>query len=676
MSHDSPTKGGESNGIIQDKKRTYGTTKASTSQSPQTSSSPVQNFFRGFSRKKQIDLSNVEFTELKRCLNTFDLTALGVGSTLGVGIYVLAGQVARQTAGPAIVISFAIAAFASVLAGLCYAEFGGRIPKTGSAYVYSYYTVGELWAFIIGWNLILEYTIGTASVARAWSGYFDSLIGNVITNFFQRTMPMELTGLSTYPDFFAFGITMVLAILLLFGVKESSTFNNIFTGVNLLVVSYVVICGLFKIDIYNWTIPAKDVPKSTNPLYENGDGGFMPFGFNGIVSGAATCFFGFVGFDVIATTGEETKNPQKAIPISIIISLVIVFIAYFGVSSVITLMVPYYTLDTSAPLPIVFDAVGYGVAKYVIAVGAVCALTTSLLGGMFPLPRVIYAMASDGLIFRFLASINPYTKTPVIATLLSGLFAASMALLFDLKELVDMMSIGVLLAYTLVAACVMMLRYRKLELPVLPADPLGEAPDRPSVDEALATLTQSPSMLTQEEQFTTGDKIRRVFHPLVVADAVSDKIVKLLTAILSLFIIVLTCLVALVPNPTIQILAVIPAVFIIFITILIWRQPQDLSFKSFKMPLVPFIPVLSMTVNIYLMFKLSKQTWIRFAVWMAIGFAIYFFYGMWHSSERLRKNLEPDLLAAQDEIHVLPIPEDVEANKEVENTTENLSGSS
>ncbi|XP_050412617.1 cationic amino acid transporter 2 isoform X3 [Patella vulgata] len=259
----------------------------------------MMRFLRMLIRTKKIpDEEGLKETSLARVLGAFDLTALGVGSTLGAGIYVVAGQVARQTAGPSVFVSFLVAALASVLAGLCYAEFAARVPKAGSAYVYSYVTVGELMAFIIGWNMILEYAIGTASVARAWSSYFDSLVDNKIQNFFKDNMPMDLTGLSTYPDFFSFGITLLLTALLAFGVRESAKFNNVFTAVNLLVVLYVVICGLFKVDSKNWNLDPADMP----PGVDGGNGGFLPFGFSGMMSGAATCFYAFVGFDCVATT--------------------------------------------------------------------------------------------------------------------------------------------------------------------------------------------------------------------------------------------------------------------------------------------------------------------------------------------------------------------------------------
>lgn len=264
----------------------------------------MTTFVKALTRKKLVDPNTLTTTQLNRCLSIFDLTALGVGSTLGAGIYVLAGDVARHDAGPGIIISFSIAAIASILSGICYGEFGARVPKAGSAYVYSYVTIGELCAFVIGWNLILEYVIGTSSVARAWSSYFDSLFDGRIKNFTISTIgEIHAPGIAQYPDLLAVLVVVILTIVLVVGIKKTSWFNSLFTGINIFVILFVVCVGACYAEPQNWS------------------GDFMPFGVSGVMAGAATCFYAFVGFDVIATTGEEARNPSRAIPISIGLAL-------------------------------------------------------------------------------------------------------------------------------------------------------------------------------------------------------------------------------------------------------------------------------------------------------------------------------------------------------------------
>lgn len=360
----------------------------------------------------------------------------------------------------------------------------------------------------------------------------------------------------------------------------------------------------------------------------------MPYGIAGVMAGAAKCFFGFVGFDCVATTGEEAHNPQRNIPLSIVLSLIIIFLSYFGVSAVLTLMWPYYLQDPVAPFPHVFGAIGWIEVKWIVTIGAILALCTSLLGAMFPLPRVLYAMASDGLVFRGLRRINERTQTPLLATICAGLLSGTMALLFDLHQLIDMMSIGTLLAYTIVAVCVLVLRYD--------CDETTRAIELPRTNGLRAVM----------RQLLNANGLKR-------PNRLSSIIVKC-SIVLFAFCTMLLCVAlnalqfhtadALIVAALVSTVAALLAVLCVIV-----RQPVAEVVAVFRVPLVPWIPCLSVVINLYLMFQLDLATWIRFLVWGAIGkkqsvtmnekkclilynfankgYAIYFMYGIRNSNE-------------------------------------------
>lgn len=407
----------------------------------------MTSLWLAINRKKTVT-DDFHDTPLKRCLNTFDITLLGIGHMIGAGIYVLSGTVVKDLAGPSAVLSFLFAGFAAILSALCYAEFGARVPKAGSAYSYTYVTLGELWGFIIGWNIVLEHLLGASAVARAFSGSLDSVFNGAIRNSTLSSigyLSKDSQWLSEYPDFIAFFATIIVFVIVATGTKFTMNFNNVFTVLNMTVIVFLICVGFYFADIKNWENPAS--------------GGFFPNGFSGCLSGAATCFFAYIGFEGIATAGEEAKNPERSIPISTITSLGVVTFLYVMVTAALTLMIPYYEVDPTAAYPMAFAARSAEWAKYIVAIGTLFGITTSLLGSAFSLPRTIYAMASDGLLFGIFAYIYPRTQTPIWGIFTFGMVSALMAFLFEIETLVEFMSIGTLMAYTIVGASVIVLRY-------------------------------------------------------------------------------------------------------------------------------------------------------------------------------------------------------------------------
>lgn len=575
-------------------------------------------------RTKKISTHVME-TPLNRCLSTLDITLLGIGHMIGAGIYVLTGTVAKDAAGPAIILSFLLAGFASLLAALCYAEFGARVPKAGSAYVYTYVTIGEFWAFVIGWNIILEHMIGAASVARAWSGYVDSLFeGAVSNNTIKLVGHMNVGLLADYPDFLAFTVTLAYCGFLSLGVKSSAYVNSIFTLVNLCVMLFVIVVGFYFADIANW---------ESKESGGNSPGGFAPFGFSGIIAGAATCFYAFVGFDSIATAGEEARNPARSIPYATIVSMAIVTVGYVLVSSALTLMVPYDTLNPAAAIPDAFSANGAWWAKYVVSVGALCGMTTTLIGSLFALPRCVYAMATDGLLFSWLAKVNDKTQVPVITLTLCGFFSALIALLFDIEKLVEFMSIGTLMAYTIVSASVIILRYQ-------PASKCNIK--SPTHTVASPTPTTPAAQSDQDLLEDGGGELRLSFRWVALifgkrepGQVVANAVVIFTVTSASLFAMLQWGSHFLQPSPSwwAVCLLLLFVIIIISCVVIIIGHRQNQIVLTFSVPLVPFVPLTSIFFNVALMVHLNPMTWVRFIVWMTLGLILYFGYGQKHSRE-------------------------------------------
>uniref|UniRef100_G3PG42 Solute carrier family 7 member 14b n=1 Tax=Gasterosteus aculeatus TaxID=69293 RepID=G3PG42_GASAC len=563
---------------------------------------------------------------LAKVLTTVDLVSLGVGSCVGTGMYVVAGLVAKTMAGPGVILSFIVAAVASILSGVCYAEFGVRVPKTtGSAYTYSYVTVGEFVAFFIGWNLILEYLIGTAAGASALSSMFDSLANHSISDY-MITHLGTLRGLGkgedTYPDLLALFIALLVTGVVALGVRNSVGFNNVLNVVNLAAWVFMIVAGLFFLSPGNW-----------------GGGEFLPYGWSGVMQGAATCFYAFIGFDIIATTGEEAKNPNTSIPYAITASLVACLTAYVSVSVILTLMVPYDLIDGSAPLMEMFAVHGFLWGKYVVAVGSIAGLTVSLLGSLFPMPRVIYAMSRDGLLFGFLSHVSAFTHTPAVACAVSGSLAALLALLVSLRDLIEMMSIGTLLAYTLVSVCVLLLRYQP--------DEEGDAhkPDPGEGGVGEDWVGEDGVAPTKDDQGLIGgpdgDGLRlRLALPDASArpTPATGRTVTRCTVLffLTSFLLWSTVIFGVEQGAGIGaafsgLTATLMAGSLAKLLVTIVQQPESGRKLPYMAPCVPFVPATAILANSYLMLKLSALTWARFTVWCFIGLMIYACYGVWHS---------------------------------------------
>ncbi|XP_040475327.1 cationic amino acid transporter 3-like [Ursus maritimus] len=506
-------------------------------------------------------------------LSTLDLVALGVGRTVGVGVYFLANEVASNQAGPSTAICFLVAGLTSLLAGLCYAEFSVRVPHSGSAYLYSFVTVGELWAFITGWNLILSFVADAFVLVQAWTIPFNILTGTRISETQHETISEQV------PQFFA---------------------DNELT---LLIYS---VC-----------------------LLENhlGSGGFVPFGFQGILRGSATCFYAFIGFSIIVTRVKESHIPQRSIPMGIVVSLLICILVYICVSAALTLMVPYYQLQPGSTLPEIFLHIGWVPAYYVVVIVILCNIFVFASWNFtYPIRVMIHMMAEDRLLFPVLAGIRTHTYGRIIAIVIFVTIAAIMVFFFALTDLLDLRSVGTLISYSLVAFCVLIVRYQ---------------PERRKEENETEVQEENGGneAQVQEENGPAAEKLtlQALFFPgSPTPTPLSGRVVYVCSSLLALLLTLLCLVLAHWPgllsgDPGPITVVVLLLVLITGITGVIWRQPQSSTPLPFKVPALPLLPLLSIFMNVYLMMQMTAGPWLRFGVWMLIGFAIYFSYGIQQS---------------------------------------------
>ncbi|MBL6750757.1 MAG: amino acid permease [Nevskia sp.] len=398
-------------------------------------------------------------TGLKRSLNAFDLTMLGIGAIIGAGIFVLTGVAAATHAGPAIVLSYVLAGTACACAALSYAELAASVGGAGSAYGYGYAGLGELPAWIIGWMLVLEYTVSVAAVSSGWSGYFNSaladLLGASLPDYLLHA-PFDPAHPGSIMNLPAATIIALLGVLLATGAKSSARFNAVMVAIKLTAIAIFIGVAMFHVNPANWHpfIPPETV----------GPDGTREFGLGGIATGAATIFFAYLGFDAVSTAAEETKKPQRDLPIGILASLSLCTILYIIVSGLLTGIVSYKELNVAHPVAYALEQVGAHTAAGLISVGAIAGLTTVMLVMFFGQSRVLFAIARDGLLPKFFATIHPKTKTPFGSIVLSGAVMVVLGGLVPLGKLVEVANIGTLGAFVIVCIGVMVLRRTRPEL--------------------------------------------------------------------------------------------------------------------------------------------------------------------------------------------------------------------
>jgi basic amino acid/polyamine antiporter, APA family len=416
-----------------------------------------------FRRKSVTELQAQALTDqsLRRVLGPLNLTALGIGAIIGTGIFVLTGTVAAQNAGPAVVLSFVVAGVASIFAALCYAEFAALVPMAGSAYTYGYATLGEFIAWIIGWDLVLEYALGAVTVAIGWSGYVVSFLNGLGIH-----IPPELTAArgsavtladgSTATALFNLPAVLIIAIvttLLVVGIRESANVNNVIVVIKVAVVLLFIALAAQAVNPDNW-----------HPFIPENTGVREHYGWTGLMAGAGVVFFAYIGFDAVSTAAQEAKNPQRDMPIGIIASLLICTVLYIMVSGIATGVLPYTELDVPDPIAKVADAAGLGWISGLIKLGAIAGLSSVILVMLLGQSRIFWTMSKDGLLPPVVAKVHPRFKTPWITSIVTGIGVAVFSTLLTVREAGSLVAIGTLAAFVVVSIGILVLRIREPQL--------------------------------------------------------------------------------------------------------------------------------------------------------------------------------------------------------------------
>ncbi len=419
----------------------------------------VKRLFRRKFLEHIIEEIDIEQHRLNRSLNAFDLTIMGIGAIIGVGIFVLTGAAAAKYAGPGVILSFIISGAACAFAGLCYAELASSIPVAGSAYNYAYSTMGEMVAWIIGWDLILEYIVACIAVAIGWSGYFVNIMAAIGLQIpaWCSAAPGSVPG--AVINLPAIIITLLLTTILVIGIKESARFTGVMVFIKVVTVLIFILVGISHVNPANW-----------HP--------FMPFGLKGVIAGAAIVFFAYIGFDAVSTAAEETRNPQKNMPIGILLSLGICTLLYIIVAAILTGMVSYRELNTPAPVAHALTLVGFRWGAAIVSAGAVAGITSVLLVMLMGQPRIFFSMSRDGLLWPWISKVHPRFRTPYIAQIFTGIVVAGFAGFIDIGTAAELCNIGTLFAFAIVCGGVVVLRKTHPELrrsfrcPLVPLIPL------------------------------------------------------------------------------------------------------------------------------------------------------------------------------------------------------------